>query len=75
MFDYTLQITRKDGAVGMVGFQDLIRRLDMADELVEGAPLKQGGVPQVITFVSTIKKVCGYEKVVAFYNGQPVVEV
>lgn len=64
-FDYSIEISGK-----RIGYQKLIKALDMQDEIVHGRPLSDGGAPQVATLCNILSK--QYDGVKAYFNGNQI---
>ena len=74
--EYTLEfVGGPDGQSKRVSYQGLIADLGVANELVHGAPLKAGGVPQVQSFVSFLIKDTRFALCNVLYNGNVLLVV
>ncbi len=47
MFDATFKFI-KDGDTAEISYQDIIKKLDCGDVIIEGFPLTEGGTPQMM---------------------------
>ena len=72
MHDYELKIEQEDGTKKEVRYQALLRALDMEDEKIHGAPLSEGGVPQVISLMQMLQKSWKLKSYQVFYNGSQI---
>jgi hypothetical protein len=73
--EYTLEFHGNDGPARRVSYQGLIADLGVADELVHGAPLKAGGVPQVQSFATFLLQQTKFNMVKVLYNGNTLLVV
>lgn len=71
MYDYKMKID-KDGRSKQMGYQEFINKAGIQDEIVHGAPLSEGGTPQAQTVAGLIKGVFKADKVVVYFQGQPI---
>jgi hypothetical protein len=76
MYDYKITSTLSNGATKSIGYQAFIKLLNMQDEIMHGAKLSAGGLPQVIDFCDIVKKMTtGCKKLTIQYNGETVAVV
>lgn len=74
--EYTLEfVGGPDGQSKRVSYQGLIADLGVANELVHGAPLKAGGVPQVQSFATFMLQQTHFNMVKVLYNGNTLLVV
>lgn len=71
MYDYKLVSEFEDGSIKSTTYQTLIARLGIASEEYMAAPLSEGGTPQCLYVMQTIKPlVKGLKKITAYFDGQ-----
>ena len=75
MYDYDIKTTLNDGTVRVISYQKMLGILKMEDEIVMGAPLSEGGTPQVAKFISMLKGIVKAKNISAFYNGNELLKV
>jgi hypothetical protein len=76
MYDYTIKSELENGQVKTISYQKMLLMVDMQNEIMHGAKLSEGGLPQVISFISLIKPmVTGVKKITVFYEGEAVASV
>ena len=80
MHDYKIKTRFKNGAVKDLGYQEIIERLKMGEELSHGRPFKDGGAPQVQELMTVLKDIYKdkpnpIESMTAYYNGQAILAV
>jgi hypothetical protein len=56
MYDYTIKSELENGQVKTISYQKMLLMVDMQNEIMHGAKLSEGGLPQVISFISLITK-------------------
>ena len=79
-YDYKLKTVFKDGKTVNNTYQGLIGKLKMSDELSHGAPMSEGGTPQVQEFISMLKDIYKdkpnpIESITVYFNGNAVLGV
>ena len=72
-FDYTFQLKNKDGRVVSIGYQEMLKKLDAEDMIVQGQPLKAGGSPQAAIMKTLIEKVVPDVSVTVLLNGNAII--
>ena len=70
-YDYIITIKKGD-QVKRAGYQALLNKLEMAEEIVHGRPLSAGGAPQVQIFIGLLKKILKADQVLAAFQGQNI---
>jgi hypothetical protein len=71
MFDYTLKVS-KDGKTLSNSYQTVISKLGIENEIVSGAPLKEGGAPQALMVARLIKEAMKAESVTVYFQGNAI---
>ena len=71
MYDYQLRID-KSGVSKSIGYQEFINKVGIQNEVVSGRPLSDGGAPQAQTVAKLIKDTFKADKVVVYFQGQPI---
>ena len=64
-YDYQIEIEGKK-----IGYQRLLKLLEMENETIMGRPLKDGGAPQVAKFCQTLR--ASFSDVKAYFNGNQI---
>jgi hypothetical protein len=72
-YDYELRFFNEKGdMVKSMSYQKMISALGIGNEIVHGAPLSQGGTPQVATISNMICKQMKLSRVEVFFNGSQI---
>ncbi len=73
MYDYQLKFKNLRGEVVLdITYQQLITKLMVREEMLHGAPLKEGGTPQVATLSEMVRKNMGAASVDVYFNGNQI---
>lgn len=76
MYNYNLKIEGKNGNSIIVTYQKIIIFLKIENEYLHGAKLKNGGVPQVQSVISIIKKADkNIKNITAYFQGTAILSV
>ena len=55
-FDYTMRVTSEGHEPNEFGYQFIIRKLEIENEIISGRPLKEGGAPQALAVKGILEK-------------------
>lgn len=72
-FDYDILFFNAKGEkMGGNTYQELLKRLDIGDEIIEGKPLRVGGVPQVMSVARIVAMVSKADTFKIYFNGSQI---
>jgi hypothetical protein len=69
MFDYTFKLIDGD-RTATITYQNVLKKLDIENEVVEGQKLSEGGVPQAMFVKTLFEKVMETVKVEVYFDGR-----
>lgn len=67
-FDYTLKLINGSKSA-TIGYQEVLKKLDIENEIYQGRPLTNGGTPQALFVKSLFEKMTPGLKVEVYFNG------
>ena len=71
-FDYTMRVTSEGHEPNEFGYQFIIRKLEIENEIISGRPLKEGGAPQALAVKSILEKGWPGVSVAVLFNGSQI---
>lgn len=75
-YDYKIVSHLNSGGTKDTTYQQIIHLLDIQDDVIHGAQLSEGGVPQVISVLQLLKKYAtGVKSIDALYQGEVIASV
>lgn len=68
-FDYTMKVTSEGHEPNEFGYQFIIRKLEIEDEVVHGQPLSEGGAPQALMVKNLLEKAYPGTSIAVYHEG------